>query len=89
MKKQKETLVYPVISFVSELGGSLGLFVGFSFLTIWDYIDVIVQKLLNIRCTITSYKRKSSPPLEELKNKTNKGNNISITVFPKHQMNSP
>ena len=43
VKKQKETLVYPTMSFVSELGGSLGLFVGFSFLTIWDYFDTILN----------------------------------------------
>ena len=43
VKKQKETLVYPTMSFVSELGGSLGLFIGFSFLTIWDYFDTILH----------------------------------------------
>ena len=36
--------MYPVVSFVAEFGGSLGLFVGFSFLTIWDYIDYLVSR---------------------------------------------
>ena len=35
---KKEALVYPFMSFFAELGGSLGLFLGFSFLTIWDFV---------------------------------------------------
>ena len=42
---QKESLVYPPVSFISELGGSLGLFVGFSFLTIWDAVTYLMEKL--------------------------------------------
>ena len=34
---KEEALVYPFMSFFAELGGSLGLFLGFSFLTIWDF----------------------------------------------------
>ena len=41
---QKEDLVYPPVSFISELGGSLGLFVGFSFLNIWDWIDFLIAR---------------------------------------------
>ena len=48
MKKLRESLVYPTMSFISELGGSLGLFVGFSFLTVWDYFDVILDKLTQL-----------------------------------------
>ena len=40
---EKETLVYPLMSFISELGGSLGLFVGFSLLTVWDAIIFMYQ----------------------------------------------
>ena len=47
LNKKKETYVYPVISFVSEIGGSLGLFVGFSFLSIWDWFDPIFDSLLS------------------------------------------
>ena len=42
-----ESFVYPGISFVSEIGGSLGLFVGFSFLTIYDWFDQIFAKILS------------------------------------------
>ena len=35
---KEEALVYPFISFFAELGGSLGLFLGFSFLTLWDLV---------------------------------------------------
>ena len=41
---KKEGLTYPPVSFISELGGSLGLFVGFSFLTLWDWIDFLIAK---------------------------------------------
>ena len=46
---KKEDLVYPPVSFISELGGALGLFVGFSFLQIWDWMDVIVGKIKGLR----------------------------------------
>ena len=36
--------VYPTVSFIAELGGSLGLFVGFSFLTFWDCLDFLLVK---------------------------------------------
>ena len=47
LNKKKETYVYPAISFVSEIGGSLGLFVGFSFLSIWDWFDPIFDHLIS------------------------------------------
>ena len=31
-----ETLMFPLPSLVAELGGTLGLFLGFSFMTLWD-----------------------------------------------------
>ena len=33
---EEEVLVYPFQSFIAEFGGCLGLFLGFSFMTIWD-----------------------------------------------------
>ena len=35
---EKEQLVYPLSTLVAEFGGTLGLFVGFSFLTAWEEI---------------------------------------------------
>ena len=33
---EEEVLLYPFTSFVAEFGGALGLFLGFSFMTIWQ-----------------------------------------------------
>ena len=48
----KETLAYDVLTFISNFGGSLGLFVGFSFLMLWDFIapviHVIKKKLASV-----------------------------------------
>ena len=46
---EEETLIYDFISFVSEFGGSLGLFLGFSFFMLASYIApslMIVKNLL-------------------------------------------
>ena len=50
--KKTEALLYPVTSFVSEFGGALGLFVGFSFWMIWDLIEVTFKLLA--KCTNTT-----------------------------------
>ena len=40
---RKEYYIYPVLSFISDIGGSLGLFVGFSFFMVWDIMkDVTI-----------------------------------------------
>ena len=39
---RKEYYIYPLISFISDLGGSLGLFVGFSFFMLWDILIELV-----------------------------------------------
>ena len=33
---EKEELIYPIASLVAEVGGTFSLFLGFSFITIWD-----------------------------------------------------
>ena len=43
-KFRNEIQIYPFVSFICDLGGSLGLFVGFSFLTLWDFFDIIFIK---------------------------------------------
>ena len=42
---KSETLLFPWRSFISEFGGSLGLFLGFSFIMIWDIIETFVLYL--------------------------------------------
>ena len=45
IRSEKEAWVYPLIpSFIAELGGSLGLFLGFSFLTFWDCFDYVLAR---------------------------------------------
>ena len=36
-----EVLVYPFSSFLAEFGGALGLFIGFSFMMVWDFLQVV------------------------------------------------
>ena len=43
LRIEKEVYIYPAISFIGEFGGSLGLFLGVSFLTIFDIFDTIVK----------------------------------------------
>lgn len=42
---KKELLVYDEVSLVSEIGGALGLFVGFSFLNVADLVSCIFDVL--------------------------------------------
>lgn len=37
-----ETLIFPMRSLVADLGGTLGLFLGFSFLMIWDVFETFI-----------------------------------------------
>ena len=43
---KEEAYLYPFGSLVAEFGGTLGLFVGFSFLTLWEILLWLI-KLLN------------------------------------------
>ena len=36
---------YPLLSLVADVGGVLGLFIGFNFLMIWDWIVMGLQKI--------------------------------------------
>ena len=38
-REERELLLYGFVSFVSEFGGALGLFLGLSFLSLWDVIE--------------------------------------------------
>ena len=41
----EEMYQYPLVSYVGEFGGSLGLFLGASFLSLWDLVDWLVRVL--------------------------------------------
>ena len=45
---EEETLIYDIISLVSEFGGSLGLFLGFSFFMLASYITPSFMMVNNI-----------------------------------------
>ena len=44
---EEEDYVYPFISFVAEFGGALGMFLGFSFLMVWDVVLAFIHASSN------------------------------------------
>ena len=44
---QREELAYPLLSLVADVGGVLGLFIGFNFLMIWDWIIWGIKKIFH------------------------------------------
>ena len=42
---ETESLLYSIESLVAEFGGTLGLFLGFSFMALWDGLEVMVKIL--------------------------------------------
>ena len=53
--RRTEVLRYPLESLVAEFGGALGMFLGFSFLMIWDWLEVVLYSALQIRKIITKF----------------------------------
>ena len=47
---RREVYIYSTLSFISDLGGSLGLFLGFSFFGLWDLFQILLVKLTSRRC---------------------------------------
>ena len=43
MRVETEVWAFSAISFIADLGGSLSLFVGVSFLSAWDCIDLVLK----------------------------------------------
>ena len=49
--ERSEQLLYPADSFISEFGGALGLFLGFSFLMVWEALETCIRfSLKKIKC---------------------------------------
>ena len=46
---EKEVWAYQAISFIAEMGGSLGLFIGVSFLSVWDFGEFVFDKYRQYR----------------------------------------
>ena len=46
---KKEVWAYPMLSFVAEFGGALGLFLGVSFLSLWDLLEITAGMILKIK----------------------------------------
>ena len=42
---QREQRAFPFISLVADVGGVLGLFIGFNFLMVWDWLVEAVKKV--------------------------------------------
>ena len=41
--KRTEVLMYPLESLVAEFGGALGMFLGFSFIMFWDWLELLLN----------------------------------------------
>ena len=39
---EKEMTSYSALSFLADIGGSLGMFLGFSFLMVWDGVEAVL-----------------------------------------------
>ena len=48
---EKEVEAFPFVSLVADVGGVLGLFLGFNILMIWDFIHGVVKKMNMLFCT--------------------------------------
>ena len=47
---ESEELLYPVESLVAEFGGTLGLFLGFSFMGLWDGVTLVGNFIAKVKC---------------------------------------
>ena len=45
---QAEQEAYPILSFVADIGGILGWFIGFNFLAVWDGFMKFIFYFLNL-----------------------------------------
>ena len=47
---ESEELLYPVESLLAEFGGTLALFLGFSFMALWDGLTQVGQVIRKFKC---------------------------------------
>ena len=47
---KKEEEAFSFVSLVADCGGVLGLFIGFNFLMVWDWIIIVLERLPIVRC---------------------------------------
>ena len=55
-----EQLIYPLASLVAEFGGTLGLFLGLSFITLWNHMGQFLQGGKNGRLMSFFFKSRAS-----------------------------
>ena len=49
MTVKEEAELYPLNSFVAEVGGALGLFFGFSFIGLWESLQSMINFLIALK----------------------------------------
>ena len=59
-----EAYTYPWVSLLAEFGGALGLFLGFSFIMLWDCIEKI--------CNFMYERKKSQPEISQVNSEDRK-----------------
>ena len=50
--QRTEILLYPFTSFIAEVGGCLGLFIGFSFLCLYDELAKLMLNFYTSLCSL-------------------------------------
>ena len=45
---EKESLLYNIESLLAEFSGTLGLFLGFSFMALWDGLELLAKMLARL-----------------------------------------
>ena len=43
MLLETEQYLYPFKSLVADVGGTLGLFLGFSIMSLWEYVEILIK----------------------------------------------
>ena len=54
---EAEALVYTIESLIAEFGGALGLFIGFSFMNLWDVVELAASSFPALAKFLKEYLR--------------------------------